>query len=431
MTGADRPPAGEDVLPAVVSRYSALARAARAGQQVTDCEPGAFEEGGFGAAGYADVSGLPGGAVRASLGCGNPVAVADLRPGDTVLDLGSGGGIDVLLSARRVAPGGRAYGLDASADMIALARENAERAGVGNAEFLLGRIEEIPLPDGDVDVVISNCVVNLSGDKPRVLAEAFRVLRPGGRLGISDMIAEDGIAVQQRAGAEQEAGCVTGTVTAREYRDQLLAAGFTGITIRPAGDPDAVVRPAIIQALRPAAPPGVMIRPMQPALTGTRCSRYTRRGWTPATRASRPARLTGTASTGPGCAYTGGSRSARTASSSAGPQPRRSRTGAPTPGWWSTRYTWRRPRTAAASALRCSPPWLARRKRPGSGPSRPGSSPRTQGASPCTSGPGSASSARVAGLAATTAPGATCSCWNGAAPPPELADLGRLHPLPG
>jgi L-amino acid N-acyltransferase YncA/2-polyprenyl-3-methyl-5-hydroxy-6-metoxy-1,4-benzoquinol methylase len=265
MTGAERPPAGEDVLPAVVSRYSALARAARAGQQVTDCGPGASGEGGFGAAGYADVSGLPDGAMRASLGCGNPVAVADLRPGDVVLDLGSGGGIDVLLSARRVAPGGRAYGLDASSDMLALARENAKRAGAGNAEFLLGRVEEIPLPDGHVDVVISNCVVNLSGDKPRVLAEAFRVLRPGGRLGISDMIAEDGTAVRQRAGAEQEAGCVSGTVTAGEYRDQLLDAGFTGITISPSREPRAMVRSAIIKAERPAAPPGVMIRPMRPA----------------------------------------------------------------------------------------------------------------------------------------------------------------------
>jgi L-amino acid N-acyltransferase YncA/2-polyprenyl-3-methyl-5-hydroxy-6-metoxy-1,4-benzoquinol methylase len=265
MTGAGRPPDGADVLPAVVSRYSALARAAQAGHQVTDCEPGGFASGGFGAAGYPDVGELPAGAVRASLGCGNPVAVADLRPGDAVLDLGSGGGIDVLLSARRVAPGGRAYGLDASADMIALARDNAAQAGAGNAEFLHGRIEDIPLPDGQVDVVISNCVVNLSGDKPRALAEAFRVLRPGGRLGISDMIAGDGPAPRQRAGAEQEAGCTTGTVTAGEYRDQLLAAGFTGITISPAGPAEAVVRPAIIRARRPAAPTGVLIRPMQPA----------------------------------------------------------------------------------------------------------------------------------------------------------------------
>jgi SAM-dependent methyltransferase len=165
-----------------VARYGRLAQAAAAGERVMDCAPGEFTEGGFGAVGYDDVSGLPEAAVRASLGCGNPVAVAALRPGETVLDLGSGGGIDVLLSARRVSPGGKAYGLDATPEMVALARANAAAAGAGNAEFLHGGIEEISLPDGHVDVVISNCVINLSADKPRVLAEAFRVLRPGGRL---------------------------------------------------------------------------------------------------------------------------------------------------------------------------------------------------------------------------------------------------------
>jgi SAM-dependent methyltransferase len=167
----------------VIGRYSGLARAARTGQQIIDCGPGAFEAEGFGAAGYEDTSGLPDGAVRASLGCGNPVAVADLHPGQTVLDLGSGGGIDVLLSARRVGPGGTAYGLDGSPDMLDLARDNAAQAGVTNAQFLHGRIEDIPLPAATVDVVISNCVINLSADKPRVLAETFRVLRPGGRIG--------------------------------------------------------------------------------------------------------------------------------------------------------------------------------------------------------------------------------------------------------
>ena len=176
-------PDHEQIRAAVTARYSGLARAARAGQQITDCDPGPFAAGRFGAAGYADTSELPDGAVRASLGCGNPVAVAQLHPGETVLDLGSGGGIDVLLSARRVAPGGKAYGLDASPDMITLARENATQAGVANAEFLRGHIEDIPLPDGHVDVVISNCVINLSADKPRVLAETFRVLRPGGGSG--------------------------------------------------------------------------------------------------------------------------------------------------------------------------------------------------------------------------------------------------------
>jgi 2-polyprenyl-3-methyl-5-hydroxy-6-metoxy-1,4-benzoquinol methylase len=238
----------------MVARYGGLARAAAAGGHVTDCAPDAFTEGGFGAAAYDDVSGLPDGAVRASLGCGNPVAVAALRPGETVLDLGSGGGIDVLLSARRVGPSGKAYGLDATPEMIDLARANAATAGAGNADFLQGSIEDIPLPEGHVDVVISNCVINLSADKPRVLTEAFRVLRPGGRLGVSDVIADDDADPAQRAAAEQQTGCTTGTVTAGQYRQQLLAAGFTQITITPIAVAGDGLRSAIIQAVRPASP---------------------------------------------------------------------------------------------------------------------------------------------------------------------------------
>src|SRR5207247_8274623 len=150
------------------------------------------------------------------------------HPGETVLDLGSGGGLDVLLSARRVSPGGTAYGLDASPDMLALARANAAQAGVTNARFLHGHIEEIPLPDESADVVISNCVINLSADKSRVLGEAFRVLRSGGRLGISDVTADEGIDPRQLAEAQRQAGC-GGALTQQQYRDMLLAAGFTGI----------------------------------------------------------------------------------------------------------------------------------------------------------------------------------------------------------
>jgi SAM-dependent methyltransferase len=246
-------PDHEQIRAAVTARYSGLARAAHAGQQITDCDPGPFAAGRFGAAGYADTSELPDGAVRASLGCGNPVAVAALHPGETVLDLGSGGGIDVLLSARRVPPGGTAYGLDGSPDMIALARENAAQAGVTNAEFLHGHIEDIPLPDGHVDVVISNCVINLSADKPRVLAETFRVLRPGGRLGISDVIADDALDPARRVDAEQRTGCTTGTLTAGDYRSLLLASGFTIIQITTTQDAEPGLRSAIIQAARCAS----------------------------------------------------------------------------------------------------------------------------------------------------------------------------------
>jgi L-amino acid N-acyltransferase YncA/2-polyprenyl-3-methyl-5-hydroxy-6-metoxy-1,4-benzoquinol methylase len=247
---------------AVVDRYSGLARRALAGERPVDCDPEAFTDACFGAAGYPDAGDLPEAARRASLGCGNPVAVAHLAEGDTVLDLGSGGGLDALLSARRVGSRGKVYGLDASADMLALARANAEAAGATNVEFLHGHIEDIPLPAGHVDVVISNCVINLSADKPRVLAEAFRVLRPGGRLGVSDVIADDGLDPEQRAAAEQRVGCTTGTLTAGEYRDLLLAAGFTAADIVPTQDAGGGLASAIVHASRPAAPPGILIRPL-------------------------------------------------------------------------------------------------------------------------------------------------------------------------
>jgi len=252
----------EQARSSVVARYSRLAREAAAGGQVTD------GEGCFAAVAYSDAAGLPEAALRASLGCGNPVAVAALEPGETVLDLGSGGGIDVLLSARRVGPAGRVYGLDASKDMITLARANAATAGAGNTEFLHGSIEDVPLPDGHVDAVISNCVINLSADKPRVLDEAFRVMRPGGRLGVSDVIAAEDAAPALRAEAERHSGCACGTVTAAQYRDQLLAAGFTQVSITPAADAGGGLSSAVIRAVRPAAPDGVLIRPMRAADAG-------------------------------------------------------------------------------------------------------------------------------------------------------------------
>ena len=236
---------------AVIDRYSGLARSALAGRAIADCDPDAFTDGGFGAAAYPSTEEAPEGALRVSLGCGNPLAVADLHPGEMVLDLGSGGGLDVLLSARRVAPGGTAYGLDASPDMLTLARTNAAAAGITNARFLHGHIEDIPLPDGQVDVVISNCVINLSTDKPRVLTEAFRVLRPGGRLGVSDVIAGESADPAQRAKAEQQVGCANGTLTQREYRDLLHAAGFTAITITPTTQAGPGLHSAIIQAVKP------------------------------------------------------------------------------------------------------------------------------------------------------------------------------------
>jgi SAM-dependent methyltransferase len=180
-----------------------------------------------------DTAGLPSEAVAASLGCGNPTALAELRQGETVLDLGSGGGIDVLLSARRVGPTGRAYGLDMTDEMLALARENQRKAGVTNVEFLKGDLEDIPLPDASVDVVISNCVINLSTDKDRALREAFRVLKPGGRFAVSDIVVRGEVPAAIRRSIELWIGCVAGAMEESEYRSRLSAAGFTGIEIVP------------------------------------------------------------------------------------------------------------------------------------------------------------------------------------------------------
>ena len=176
---------------------------------------------------------LPESAVLASLGCGNPAALAELKPGETVLDLGSGGGIDVLLSARRVGPTGKAYGLDMTDEMLALARENQRKAGADNVEFLKGEIEAIPLPDNSVDVIISNCVINLSGDKDRVLREAFRVLKPGGRFAVSDVVTRGAVPEQLRRDMLLWVGCIAGALNEDEYRTKLKAAGFEAIGIEP------------------------------------------------------------------------------------------------------------------------------------------------------------------------------------------------------
>ena len=183
--------------------------------------------------GCSETAELPAEAVTASLGCGNPTALADLRTGETVLDLGSGGGIDVLLSARRVGPTGKAYGLDMTDEMLALARDNQRKAGVTNVEFLKGEIEAVPLPNDTVDVIISNCVINLSADKDRVFAEAFRVLKPGGRFAVSDVVVRGEVPASIRRSIELWIGCVAGALSEDDYRAKLAKAGFTDIEIEP------------------------------------------------------------------------------------------------------------------------------------------------------------------------------------------------------
>jgi arsenite methyltransferase len=208
----------------------------------------------FGAGRYAggEREELPDTAVLASLGCGNPTAVAELHDGETVLDLGSGGGIDVLLSARRVGPTGKAYGLDMTDEMLELARANQAKAGVENVEWLRGHIEAIPLPDATVDVVLSNCVINLSTDKPRVLREAVRVLRPGGRLVVSDVVADAAMDQSTRSDLAQYVGCIAGALTREEYTRSLTDAGFTDIEIRETHRVHEHAASAIVRARRPA-----------------------------------------------------------------------------------------------------------------------------------------------------------------------------------
>ncbi|WP_435156454.1 arsenite methyltransferase [Amycolatopsis sacchari] len=232
----------------VRERYAEAA--VRASSGACGCSPGSQDLTG-GLYEEAERSSVPPEAVSASLGCGNPLAVAGLREGETVLDLGSGGGIDVLLSARRVGPAGKVYGLDMTEEMLALALANAERAGATNVDFLKGDIEAIPLPANRVDVIISNCVLNLSVDKPAVFAEMFRVLKPGGRIGISDVVAEDHLTAAERAERGNHVGCIAGALSFAEYRAGLTDAGFTGIEITPTHEAAENMHSAIVKAVKP------------------------------------------------------------------------------------------------------------------------------------------------------------------------------------
>jgi ubiquinone/menaquinone biosynthesis C-methylase UbiE len=256
----------EEIREAVRERYAEAARDAGSGEAgccgsaESSCGCGAghaaaLDDEAFGAELYsrAERDSLPDAAKLASLGCGNPTAVADLDRGETVLDLGSGGGIDVLLSAQRVGPTGTAYGLDMTDEMLELARHNQNRAGVENAEFLKGTIEEVPLPDESVDVIISNCVINLSSDKPRVFREASRVLRPGGRIAVTDIVADPDMDEATRNDMRQWTGCIAGALTAEEFERELIAAGLAEVEIRETHRVHEQAGSAIIRARKPSA----------------------------------------------------------------------------------------------------------------------------------------------------------------------------------
>ncbi len=252
---ADQLKSKDEIREAVRERYADAAVAA--GQDGCGCGPscgGAIlpeeERAVFGASQYHDEA-LPEQAALASLGCGNPTAVAELHEGETVLDLGSGGGLDVLLSAQRVGPAGRAYGLDMTDEMLDLARENQRRAGAENVEFLKGTIEHVPLPDASVDVIISNCVINLSADKPRVFREAARVLRPGGRFAVTDVVADDDMDEATRRDMEQWTGCIAGALTIDDFERELSAAGLADVEIQETHRVHEHAGSAIIRARKP------------------------------------------------------------------------------------------------------------------------------------------------------------------------------------
>jgi arsenite methyltransferase len=259
-----------DIRDSVRARYAAAAKATASDQAACGCGPTTAESSCcgtevaltdasgnqvFGGALYteADVAGAPDTAVQASLGCGVPTAVADLHEGETVLDLGSGAGADVLISARRVGPGGRAIGLDMTDEMLALARATAREAGVANVEFVKGYIEQLPLPDASVDVIISNCVINLSADKQRVIGEAARVLRPGGRFAVSDVIADEDMDEETRRDMAAWTGCIAGALSRREFEETLTAAGLEDVEIRETHRVHEHAASAIIRARKPLA----------------------------------------------------------------------------------------------------------------------------------------------------------------------------------
>ena len=260
---SNQTPPIDPIFEQVRSRYASAALAItnpgadqRCGTGIdTDCcaAPSALDAHGLGSSQYhdTDLGQLPGDAVLASLGCGNPTAVADLNEGEAVLDLGSGGGIDVLLSARRVGPTGHAYGLDMTDEMLELARANAATAGAANVEFLHGHMEAIPLPDTSIDVVISNCVVNLSPDKPAVFAEIHRVLKPGGRIGISDLVADNHLTPDDRAAIGSHADCIAGALTFSEYTHHLVDAGFADINLTRSHTVTDGLHSTIIRAIKP------------------------------------------------------------------------------------------------------------------------------------------------------------------------------------
>jgi ubiquinone/menaquinone biosynthesis C-methylase UbiE len=266
----------DDLRDEVRRRYAESARAVLEGGEGCGCGSGSCCEGGegvFGGALYdAEQRGaLPEAATLASLGCGNPTAVADLHEGETVLDLGSGGGIDVILSAKRVGPTGTAYGVDMTDEMLALAQQNAHDAGATNVHFLKGVIEQIPLPADSVDVVISNCVINLSTDKPAVLTEIARVLRPGGRIGISDVVAEDRLSPAERAERGSFVGCIAGALSKGEYEAGLEAAGFEQVSVEFTHEVADRMHGAIVKAVKTTEPRRAGLPVIQPAARAGCC----------------------------------------------------------------------------------------------------------------------------------------------------------------